>query len=77
MITYQWTTAIMAVLVAGLILYLVRRNHMLGPYAIWWIVAATGVAALGIFPRFFEQVRELYGHQEGLLAEPSVCVESL
>jgi len=60
-IAYQWTTAVMAVLVAGIILFLVRRDHMLGPYAVWWIIAATGVAALGLFPRFFDGIAASLG----------------
>lgn len=51
----------MAVLIAGGILYLVRRDHMHGPYAVWWIVTAFAVALLGLFPRFFDRLATLLG----------------
>jgi hypothetical protein len=51
----------MALAIAGGILYLVRRDHMRGPYAVWWIFAATAVAALGLFPREFDGFARLLG----------------
>jgi hypothetical protein len=37
-------------LIAGAILILVRRDHMHGPYAIWWFCTAATVVVLGLFP---------------------------
>ena len=54
MITYQVTSMVIGVTLAAVILFLVRRDHLHGPYAIWWIGAAATVAVLGLFPRLFD-----------------------
>ena len=54
MITYQVTSMVIGVTLAAIILFLVRRDHLHGPYAIWWIGAAVTVAVLGLFPRLFD-----------------------
>lgn len=56
MITYQFTSMIIGVSLAAVILWLVRRDHLHGPYAIWWIGAAVTVAGLGFFPRLFDHI---------------------
>lgn len=61
MIDYRWTSAFIGVLIAGLILYLVRRDHLHGPYAVWWLVAATMVVVLGVFPQLFDMVAPFFG----------------
>ena len=59
MITYQITSTVIGVVLAAIILLLVRRDHLHGPYAIWWLGAAATVGILGFFPRFFDY---LAGH---------------
>lgn len=54
MITYQITSMAMGMTIAVVILYLVRRDHLHGSYAIWWIGAAVTIGLLGFFPRFFD-----------------------
>lgn len=56
MITYQLTSMVIGVSLATIILFLVRRDHLHGPYAIWWIGVAATVALLGFFPRLFDVV---------------------
>jgi hypothetical protein len=56
MMTYQITSMTIGVILALVILMLVRRDHLHGPYAIWWIGVAVMVAALGLFPRLFDQL---------------------
>lgn len=46
----------MAVSIAGVILYLVRRNHLYGTYAVWWLVLAVGVLVSGLFPRLLDRI---------------------
>ena len=41
MITYQLTSMAIGLGLALVILFLVRRDHLHGPYALWWIGAAT------------------------------------
>ena len=54
MITYQLTSMAIGVSLAIVILFLVRRDHLHGPYAVWWIGAAATIALLGFFPRLFD-----------------------
>lgn len=59
--TYQITSTVIGLLVAAIILWLVRRDHLHGPYALWWIGAALGIAVLGFFPRLFDLLATLLG----------------
>lgn len=49
--TAQITAAIIGILLAGSILFLVRRDHLHGPYALWWLIIATATLVLGVAPR--------------------------
>ena len=60
-ITYQITSMAMGVTIAVIILFLVRRDHLHGPYAVWWIGAALTIALLGFFPRFFDYIAVYFG----------------
>ena len=48
--TSQLTSAAIGVLLAGAILYLVRRDHLHGSYALWWLAVAAAILVLGVFP---------------------------
>ncbi len=61
MITYQITSMAIGVSLSAVILLLVRRDHLHGPYAIWWIGAAATVAVLGLFPRLFDKLAATLG----------------
>ena len=52
--TYQMTSMVIGVILAAVILFLVRRDHLHGPYAFWWIGAAATVTVLGFFPSLFD-----------------------
>jgi hypothetical protein len=54
MITYQITSTIIGIAIASAIFWLVRRDHLHGSYAIWWIGAAIMVVILGFLPRSFD-----------------------
>jgi hypothetical protein len=61
MIAYQVTAAVIGLSIGGLILWLVRKNHLHGPYAIWWILVAAGVVMLGLFPNAVNPVASWLG----------------
>ena len=48
--TAQITSGLISVLLAGAILYLVRRDHLHGSYALWWLAVAGAILLLGVFP---------------------------
>jgi hypothetical protein len=57
----NWISAVVGVVTALLILYLVRRDHLHARYALWWIPAAFVIAFLGIFPRLVDWVAPILG----------------
>lgn len=59
--TYQLTSLALGLLIAGAILWLVRRDHLHGPFALWWIGVAITVAVLGFWPRLFDGIAGLLG----------------
>jgi len=61
MISYQLTSSLIGVIVAVLIIFLVRRGHLHGPYAVWWLTAAGVFFLLGLFPQFIDRVGAAFG----------------
>jgi hypothetical protein len=59
--TYQMTSTAIGLTLAVIILWLVRRDHLHGPYAIWWIGAAATVMVLGFFPTLFDTLARRLG----------------
>lgn len=55
-VPYTLTTCIVALLAAGTIFYLVRRNLVHASYAIWWIGAGVVIALAGAFPRALDWI---------------------
>jgi hypothetical protein len=55
------TAALIGVLMAGAILYLVRRDHLHGSYALWWLAVAAAALLLGIFPQTIDWLGGLTG----------------
>jgi hypothetical protein len=60
------TAALIGILMAGAILYLVRRDHLHGSYALWWLAVAAAALLLGIFP----QVIDWLGRATGIYYPP-------
>ena len=61
MATYQITSAILGLLIAALIVWLVRRDHLHGKYALWWVFIAMGFAGIGIAPRLVDALAGTLG----------------
>ena len=55
------TTGIIGVLMAGTILYLVRRDHLHGTYALWWLAVAAAALLLGVFPQTIDWLGRVTG----------------
>lgn len=62
----QITSAILGIGLAGAILFLVRRDHLHGPYAVWWFGVAAATLVLGVFP----SVVSWLGRHTGILYAP-------
>lgn len=61
MIDYRWTSTLIAIVLGASLLWLVRRYHLHGPYAVWWIAVAIGIALLGSFPALVDGLARLLG----------------
>jgi hypothetical protein len=59
--TSQLTSAAIGILLAGSILYLVRRDHMHGSYALWWLAIAAAILLLGVFPPVIDWLGSVTG----------------
>ena len=59
--TSQLTSAAIGILLAGAILYLVRRDHMHGSYALWWLAIAAAILVLGVFPPVIDWLGRVTG----------------
>ncbi len=61
MISYQWTSALIGLAIAGTIFYLVRRNHLHGPFAVWWLLVSVAVILISIMPSMVDYIAALLG----------------
>ncbi|WP_293647292.1 DUF2304 domain-containing protein [Thiolapillus sp.] len=57
----NWISAIIGLLTAGLIFYLVRRDHLHTRYALWWVPVALVMAVLGVFPQIVDWIGRMMG----------------
>ncbi len=57
----QTTTSVIGVALAGLILYLVRRDHLYLRDAAFWIGVAGLSVLFGLWPRFIDQLSAIAG----------------
>lgn len=56
MIPYEWTSGIIGLLIAGAILFLVRRRRLHGPYALWWLGVSAAIVLISLFPQLVNHV---------------------
>lgn len=59
--SYRWTSAVLGVIIAITIVWLIRRDHMQTRYAYWWLVLAAVVVTLGIKPRIVDMIAKPLG----------------
>ena len=61
MMNGQIIAGLISVFLAGAILYLVRRDHLHGPYALWWLAVAVVTLALGVYPSIVDRLGNAIG----------------
>jgi len=59
--TAQITSGLISLLLAGAILYMVRRDHLHGSYALWWLAVAGAILVLGVFPPVIDWLGRVTG----------------
>jgi hypothetical protein len=50
LLSYQWTTAIIGLMIALIILFLIRRDILHVKRSLWWIGIAVLIVVMGFFP---------------------------
>ena len=61
MISYQLTSAIIALLIAGKIFFLIRRDALHTRYAYWWLITAGLIVVAGVFPQLIDRIAGKFG----------------
>ncbi|MDA8454068.1 DUF2304 domain-containing protein [Acidovorax sp. GBBC 3334] len=61
MASLQVTTALMGIGLAGLILYLIRRDHLYLMHGLFWVVVACSAALLGAWPGLIDRLAQVLG----------------
>ncbi len=56
LLSYQWTSAILGVSIATMILILIRRDHLQTHHVGWWLLIAALIAFLGFFPQILNTI---------------------
>jgi hypothetical protein len=56
-----YTSAGLGIAIAGSILWLVRRDHLHGSHALWWLAVAGGALLVGFWPRVVDMLGSLFG----------------
>jgi hypothetical protein len=59
--TYQIFTGGLGLLMAGVIFYLIRRDHMHARFSLWWLMVGVLAAAFGFFPGWIDVVGRWLG----------------
>ncbi|MFK8013043.1 MAG: DUF2304 domain-containing protein [Marinicellaceae bacterium] len=68
--TANITTLLIGTLLAITIFFMVRRDHLHGPYAIWWLAIAILAMVLGVFPKIVNQL----AHYAGINYPPTLIL---
>jgi hypothetical protein len=61
LLSYQWTTAIIGLMIALVILFLIRRDILHVKRSLWWIGIAVLIVVMGFFPLPIAQFGVLLG----------------
>ncbi|MBS0584288.1 MAG: DUF2304 domain-containing protein [Proteobacteria bacterium] len=59
--TVVLVSAVLGIALASAILYLVRRDHLHGSYALWWLIVAVATLIVGMFPQLIDRLGEIIG----------------
>jgi hypothetical protein len=61
LLSYQWTTAIIGLMIALIILFLIRRDILHVKRSLWWIGIAVLIVVMGFFPLTIAKFGALLG----------------
>jgi len=58
---YILLTSFIGLIIAGLIFWLIRRDHLHIKYSLWWLIIAVGTVILGFFPQIVDRIADQVG----------------
>lgn len=58
---YILLSSVIGLIISGLILWLIRRDHLHIKYSIWWLIMAIGIVTLGFFPQIVDRIADQVG----------------
>jgi len=64
------TSALLGIMIAGIILYLIRKDHLHTHHALWWLLSALIIMVLGFFPQLIDWV----AHQLNVYYPPTLVL---
>lgn len=56
MLTYQWTSAGLGIVIACFIIYMVRHDYLRTGYAVWWVLTAVAVVVFALRPQLVDAI---------------------
>jgi len=61
MISMIWFARLAALVMVGLILWLIRRDRLPVSHSMWWLAVAGLIAVFGLFPQLIDRAADLVG----------------
>jgi len=58
---YILLSSFIGLVIAGLIFWLIRRDHLHIKYSLWWFIIAIGTVILGFFPKIVDVIADQVG----------------
>ncbi len=59
--SYRFTSLLLGLVIAGIILFLIRRDLLHARYSIWWFLVAVASAFFGAFPWVIDKIAGSFG----------------
>lgn len=56
MLTYQWTSAGLGIVIACTIIYMVRHDYLRTGYALWWVSTALAIIVFALRPQLVDAI---------------------
>ena len=73
---YLVVSTLIGTIIGAVLVFLVRRDHIHGAYAVWWALVAASVFLLGLFPGIIDWIGKQLGiaYPPVLILVVGICV---
>lgn len=59
--SYNFTSFVLGFIIAGIIIFLIRKDLLHTRHAFWWLLVATGSIVFGAFPQLIDRIGGVFG----------------